>query len=177
MHNIDLINGYQIKSLTNDSYHVVEKLCRKCSDYYILHEGILPSQKQIDEIFFTLPPDKNCEDKFVLGIYRIDGLIGIIDIIRDFPTIGEWMIGLMLIEPEERGKGLGAIVHKALADWAMGLGAKSFRVAVVEENLKGIHFWSALGYTKIKEVKMDLTAKTHVVNVMGRNLQYTIISS
>jgi len=53
-----------------------------------------------------------------------------------------------------------------LVDWARDLGVKSFRVAVIEENDKGINFWSALGYTKIKEVKMDLTAKTHVVNVM-----------
>lgn len=166
MQNINLINGYQMKYLSKKNYNAVEELCEKCADYYILHEGILPSKKEVDEIFFALPPDKNYEDKFILGIYRHDELIGVVDIVKDFPTIGEWMLGLMLIEPEERGRGLGKAIHEALVDWAKDLGAKSFRIGVIEENYKGMKFWSALGYTKIKEVNMDLTAKTHVVHVM-----------
>ena len=61
---------------------------------------------------------------------------------------------------------LGKIAHEALVGWAKELGAKSFRIGVIEDNYKGINFWSSLGYTKIKEVNMDFTAKTHVVNVM-----------
>ncbi|MFD3157226.1 GNAT family N-acetyltransferase [Haloimpatiens sp. FM7330] len=166
MPNINLINGYKIKYLFKENDNIVEKLCEKCSDYYILHDGILPSKEEIDEIFITLPPNKNYEDKFILGIYKFDKLIGIVDIIKDFPTIGEWMLGLMLIEPGERGNGLGKMVHEALVGWAKDLGAKSFRIGVIQDNYKGINFWSALGYTRIKEVNMDFTAKTHVVNVM-----------
>ena len=166
MQNINLINGYKIKYLSAANNKIVEKLCEKCSDYYILHDGILPSKEQIDEIFTALPPNKNYEDKFVLGIYKFDELIGIVDIIKDFPTVGEWMLGLMLIEPEARGNGLGEIVHEALVGWAKKLGAKSFRIGVIEDNYKGINFWSGLGYTRIKEVNMDYTEKTHIVNVM-----------
>jgi len=166
MPNINLINGYKIKYLSKENNNIVEKLCKKCSDYYILHDGILPSKEEIDEIFTALPPNKNYEDKFVLGIYKFDELIGIVDIIKDFPTVGEWMLGLMLIEPEARGNGLGKIVHEALVGWAKKLGAKSFRIGVIEDNYKGINFWSGLGYTRIKEVNMDYTEKTHIVNVM-----------
>ncbi|WMJ81629.1 GNAT family N-acetyltransferase [Clostridium sp. MB40-C1] len=166
MQNINLINGYKIKHLSRENNNIVEKLCEKCSDYYILHDGILPSKEEIEEIFIALPPNKNYEDKFVLGIYKFDDLIGIVDVIKDFPTVGEWMLGLMLIEPEARGNGLGKIVHQALIMWAKDLGAKSFRIGVIEDNYKGINFWSALGYTKIKETNMDFVAKTHTVNVM-----------
>lgn len=166
MPNINLINGYKIKYLSKENNNIVEKLCEKCSDYYILHDGILPSKEDIDEIFTALPPNKNYEDKFVLGIYKFDELIGIVDIIKDFPTVGEWMIGLMFIEPEARGNGLGKRVHDALVGWVKNLGAKSFRIGVIEDNYKGINFWSGLGYTKIREVNMDFKAKTHVVNVM-----------
>lgn len=166
MQDINLINGYKIKYLSKENNNIVEKLCEKCSDYYILHGGILPSKEEIDEIFITLPPNKSCKDKFVLGIYKFDELIGIVDIIKDFPTIGEWMLGLMIIEPESRGNGLGKIAHEALVGWAKDLGAKSFRIGVIEDNYKGINFWSSLGYTKIKEVNMDFTTKKHVVNVM-----------
>lgn len=170
MQDINLVNGYKIKFLCIDNQKSVRKLCEKCSDYYLLHDGVLPSKEDIDGIFTILPPNKNNEDKFVLGIYKSDyELVGIVDIVKDFPSGGEWILGLMLIEPDERGNGLGKIVHEALTKWAIKSRAKSFRVGVIEDNYKGIKFWSDLGYSKNKEVKMNFTKKTHIVNVMILN--------
>lgn len=167
MEEFNLQNDYKIKSLTVENIKLVESLCKKCSDYYILHDGILPSTEEPKEIFTAIPPNKSCDDKFVLGIFNYSNeLIGIIDIVKDFPVIGECMLGLMLINPEERGKGLGKIVHKALVQWTINLGLKSLRIGVIEDNHKGIKFWSDLGYKKIKEVTMDFSKKTHIVNVM-----------
>jgi GNAT superfamily N-acetyltransferase len=50
------------------------------------------------------------------------------------------MIGLLLIDPAERGKGLGKRVHELLTEWAIKLGAKSFRIGVIENNHIGIKF-------------------------------------
>ena len=167
MVNLNLKNDYKIKSVTLDKLKSVEILNLKCSDYYILHDGVLPSKKAALEIFSSLPPGKNYEDKFVLGIYKNkDELIGIIDIVKNFPVDGEWMLGLFLIEPEERDNGLGKQIHEALVQWAITLGSKSFQIGVIEDNHKGKKFWSDLGYIKIKEVSMDLTKQTHIVNIM-----------
>lgn len=140
MQNNNLPNGYKINLLSLKNNKIVQKLCEKCSDYYILHGGVLPSKEDINEIFTALPPNKNYEDKFVLGIYNFDELVGIVDIIKDFPTDGEWMLGLMLIDPARRSNGLGKIVHSALVTWAINLGAKSFRIGVIEDNYNGIRF-------------------------------------
>ncbi|SKA96785.1 Acetyltransferase (GNAT) domain-containing protein [Caloramator quimbayensis] len=168
--NINLTNGYSIKSLCADDFNIVKELCEKCSDYYLLIEGVLPSKKDVDEIFIDLPPNKSYEDKYVLGIFKYDELAGIVDIVRDFPDAGEWMLGLMLIKIDERGNGLGRNVHRALSEWASNLGAKSFRIGVVIDNHKAMKFWSNLGYKKIKEVDMEFTAKKHTVNVMRLQL-------
>lgn len=163
----NLQNDYKIKYLTVENIELVDSLCKKCSDYYILSDGIMPSKDDSKEIFTSIPPNKSYEDKFVLGIFSCSNeLIGIIDIVKDFPVNGQWMLGLMLIAPEERGKGLGKIVHEALVQWAIKLGAESFRIGVIEDNHKGIEFWIDLGYTKIKEVTMDFSKKKHIVNVM-----------
>lgn len=125
----------------------------------------------VNDIFRALPPNKNYEDKYVLGVYRSDNdLAGIVDIVRDFPTDGEWIIGLMLLKADERCNGLGAMVHKALIEWAINLGAKTFRLGVMQDNYKAISFWSRLGYKKIKEVDMEFTAKSHVIDVMRLHL-------
>lgn len=172
MQNINLVNGYNISSLCVDNHKIVEKLCEKCSDYYILHNGTLPSQEDIYDIFTALPENKRYKDKFVLGIYKPDNeLVGIVDIVKNFPNVGEWMLGLMLIDPKERGNGLGKVVHEALVEWSINLGGKSFRIGVIEDNHTGINFWSSLGYTKIKEVNMDFVDKSHIVNVMTLQLK------
>ena len=171
MEEFNLQDGYKSKVLTVENIKLVELLCEKCSDYYILHDGILPSTEEAKEIFTAIPPNKSYDDKFVLGIFNYNNeLIGIVDIVKDFPIIGEWMLGLMLIEPKARGNGLGKVVHESLVKWAKNLGAKSFRIGVIEENCKGINFWNNLGYKKIKEVNMDFKAKKHVVNVMRLKL-------
>lgn len=168
MVNLALSNDYMIKSLSIDSLEEIEMLNQECSDYYILHEGVLPSRKEALEIFDELPPGKLYEDKYSLGVFNnTNELIGIIDIVRDFPVVGEWMIGLLLIKPKERSKGLGKIIHVALVRWATTLGATSFRIGVIEDNYKGKKFWSALGYIKIKEAILKKEKKTNVVNVMS----------
>lgn len=171
MKDIELTCGYKIKRLSKDDNKVVEELCEKCSDYYILSGGVFPSKEEINDIFTDLPPNKNLEDKFLLGVYKFEELIGMVDIIKDFPTIGEWTLGLMLIEPGERGNGLGKIIHKELIKWAKGLGAKTFRIGVIEDNHKAFKFWSNLEYIKIKEVEMDFKSKNHVANIMSYKLK------
>ncbi|WP_231247605.1 GNAT family N-acetyltransferase [Clostridium botulinum] len=54
---------------------------------------------------------------------------------KNFPTMGEWMLGLMFIDPEERENGLGKIVHKELVAWAKDLGAKTHVVNVIRLKL------------------------------------------
>ena len=44
---------------------------------------VLPSIEKIKGIFIDLPPNKDYEDKFVLGVFKNDNeLIGIIDVLR-----------------------------------------------------------------------------------------------
>lgn len=168
MINLTLSNYYTIKSLTIDRLEAIEMLNQDCSDYYILHEGVLPSKKEALEIFNELPPGKNYEDKYSLGVFNNrNELIGIIDIVRDFPAVGEWMLGLLLIKPKERNNGLGKMIHEALVQWAITLGATSFRIGVIEDNYKGKKFWSGLGYIKIKEAILKKEKKTSVINVMN----------
>lgn len=168
MVNLTLKNDYTIKTITIDNLQAIEMFNVECLDYYILHKGALPSKKEALELFNDLPPGKNYEDKYSLGIFKdTNQLIGIIDIVRDFPVIGEWMLGLLLIKPEERNNGLGKMIHQALAQWAITLGAKSFRIGVIEDNYKGKKFWSDLGYIKIKETTLEREKKTNVVNVMN----------
>lgn len=68
---LTLKNDYKIKALTLNKQKKLEILNLKCSDYYLLHNGVLPSKKEALEIFNALPPGKKYKDKFVLGISEL----------------------------------------------------------------------------------------------------------
>lgn len=170
---IQVIKDYRIKQLTKADYAIVKKLCEKCSDYYLMSGGTLITEDGINEIFNELPPNKRMEDKFLLGVFSDNDLIGLIDIVRGYPSDEEWMLGLLLLEPKQRGHGLGRNIHVALMNWAKDQKAKTFRIGVIATNNRALNFWERLGYKKIDQVSMDIVSKTHVVYVMRLFIENT----
>nr|WP_300090370.1 GNAT family N-acetyltransferase [Sedimentibacter sp.] len=170
--NIDLKNGYKIKTINkNDNINQVYGLCKRCSDYYLLHDGTYPNYEDAEEIFTSLPPNNTYEDKFVAGIFSPENeLAGLMEVVRNYPEPDSWIIGLMFIDPDERKNGLGRMSHDAVKNLAINSGAKMFRLGAVEENTNGVMFWSSLGYKKVKEAKRDYKKKTHNLYTMTMEL-------
>jgi len=50
MQDIGLINGYEIFQLSIRDNSIVEELCNKCSDYFILNGGTSPSKEHVGYI-------------------------------------------------------------------------------------------------------------------------------
>jgi GNAT superfamily N-acetyltransferase len=90
--------------------------------------------------------------------------------VKDYPEKGRWIIGLLIIDPEERGKGIGRVVHEELYRWVESLGALSLRVVVINDNMNGFKFWSSLGYRTKKESVRDYKAKKHAIHIMELNI-------
>ncbi len=162
---------YLIKQLVSEDESDLQKLSERCNDYYQIVEGIEPTKNAAHEILYELPPNKEMKDKFVLGVYDSHAnLIAVIDIIKGYKTEKEWMIGLMMIDPNERGKGLGRELHHFLIDWVSDYQAETFRIGVVEDNRNAFNFWSKLGYKEIDRVNLKLGNKDNVVIVMRYDL-------
>jgi hypothetical protein len=68
---IDIKGGYRIKSLSIDDIDDVDDLNKRCTDFYMLHDGIMPAKDDAVEIFTSLPPGNTYDDKYVLGIYNM----------------------------------------------------------------------------------------------------------
>lgn len=170
--NISLSNGYKIKTITKDNnFYEVFKLCERCSDYYLLHDGTYPVKEDAEEIFTSLPPNNTYDDKFVLGVFEMDNrLIGLAEIVKNYPVIDSWIIGLLFIDPDERGSGLGREVHKVIRALAVKSGVRLLRLCAVEENIKGVNFWSSLGYKTIKQESREYKKKTHMLYIMVMDL-------
>jgi len=143
-----------------------------CQDFFQMAEDKVPDETTLFEFFEELPPSHSLTDKLSLGIYHKHQLIGAVDVLKRFATPSEWMIGLLLISPQYRGKRLGEQIHKQLVLLAQKEAAKSIRIGVVTQNTAGYSFWKRLGYSEVKRTSpMKFGNRENIVIVMRLELK------
>lgn len=160
----------KIVSLNLDDMESVDQLCNECEDYFLMVNGAVHTEEDTEEILTALPPEKELKDKFVLGIFYREEMIGVIDLIKDYPVIDQWIIGLFLLKEKDRNKGIGKLVHDALIEVVLRDNGKSLTLGVVKENIKGLKFWENLGYKTIREADVILKDKVKKAYVMAMDL-------
>ncbi|MGL5652272.1 MAG: GNAT family N-acetyltransferase [Paraclostridium sp.] len=162
-----LENGYIIKPITNDNHKEIRQLYDLCSAYHMLASGRNATDNDIDNIF-KYNEKKTLEDSLTLGVYdNSEVLIGIVDIFKDYPDTGTWMIGLLLFSPSERNKKLGRAVHEEIKRYALSEGARELRIGVLEDNINGRRFWDSLEYQYVKTTVMYIENKNHNVDILS----------
>ena len=145
------IPGCTALQLDQQALPSIQTLLEKCDDFYILVSGLPAKPDDPQELFTDLPPGKTYADKTVIGFYKGGELIGILDSIRGYPAQGDWFIGLMVLDPAERGNGLGRSLLDAYESWAASFGAQVVWLGVVEENQRGLKFWQQSGFQVIEK--------------------------
>jgi GNAT superfamily N-acetyltransferase len=133
-----------LRELTLADRPAVEALIDRCEDFYVLTTG---GPGSFDELWSALPPGRTPDDKRVYGTG--EPLSGIAEIVRDWPRPGTWIIGLLLLDPAARGRGLGPAVVAELDATAAAQGADRLRVGVVEANVRALKFWRREGFTPV----------------------------
>lgn len=162
-----LNDDYLIKPITSSNREEIKALYDVCSDYHIMCSGKNATYEDIDSIF-KYNDKKTADDSLTLGIYSKDDLlIGMVDIFKNYPNNGTWMIGLMLLSPNERNKKLGKIVHEELKKYALNQGGNTFRIGVLEQNIRGLKFWKSLEYQQVKSTTINMGGKESNLSILN----------
>jgi GNAT superfamily N-acetyltransferase len=126
----------------------LQALLERCHEFIALtcHRAVRPDEA--GELLAAVPPGLSVDDKVVFGLFaeRPDELVGVIDLLRGYPSADSWWIGLCLIDPAWRGRGLGERVIADLHAWFRQGGATASWLCVVEQNPGGLRFWQRAGY-------------------------------
>jgi ribosomal protein S18 acetylase RimI-like enzyme len=134
----------------------VRDLCQRASDYVQLEEGHVPDDAYVRKTLTDAPPSCGPDDIFLHGVERPNGsLAGICTSIRHFYERDEWYMGLLMLDPVERGSGLGRRVADHIIAQARADNAPCIRIAVLDANPRGRKFWESLGFTHEKSVQSD----------------------
>lgn len=151
------MDDYRIIVLDAEAdYDRVSDLADRAADYVRLESGKAPNPEFVRNTLTDAPPVCGPDDIFLRGVERPDGtLAGIATSIRHFYAPGDWYMGLLMLDPAERGSGLGRRVAEHVIAEARADNAPCIRIAVLDANPKARKFWESLGYALEKSVQGD----------------------
>ena len=164
------LEGFRVGLLGEADGDELDALLIRCTDFMRMSEGQAPVQGDGHLLLEERPQDAPDVEKQVLGVFDGPCLIGVIDVLRDYPAEGVWYLGLMLIEPARRREGLGTAAFAALKDWILAQGARALRLAVIDENAGSYRFWTRLGFRDLGTVEQDLGHFRRTLHRMERAL-------
>lgn len=150
----------------------LQHLLDRCSDYYELHEG-WPTPSDAGEYeLIPVPSGFTQEDLFVFALDSGDALQAIIQLLRNYPRPGTWWVGLLVVAPEMRSRGIGSALVRHAIEAAAADGATTMRLAVSVHNPRGETFWTAAGFVPEGEPQKAPARSGHVdtVRLMSRAL-------
>ncbi len=121
-------------------------LMTRASDYLVLENGTPPQRATAEDFFADCVPGGDPAQSVKLGITLRERLVGISDMGFGYPKAQDAYIGLLLLDPQMRGQGIGADAVAHLEDIARQRGANRLLIAVLEANPKGQAFWQKMGF-------------------------------
>ena len=148
--------------LTPKDFPALQELWNSCAEYVEVVYGRPPLTNEAQSVYEAGPEQGyGPQGKMFYGITasRGDKLIGVLDAFRDYPRVGVWYVGLLLLSPHTRGSGLGRKVVDAFAEAACAHGASELQLNVVEQNRGAHRFWIDCGFTEVRRCQQLLGAR------------------
>jgi len=138
-----LTDDYYVAQLDRET-HVrdLQALYDRCPEFVQIEWGS-PSNPEAAE------QDFKYRGLLIYGIYsRQSELIGVLEMLRDYPKPEEWWLALLMFDARARNRGLGARVCASTLEWIAQQGGRAVWLGAQENNLDAQRFWSRMGFVE-----------------------------
>ncbi|MFJ9816324.1 GNAT family N-acetyltransferase [Streptomyces sp. NPDC101151] len=92
----------------------LQTLFEECEDWFVAATGLPSGPGDVQSLFYSLPEGANPDDKVLLVLERDGVVAGLVDAVRDHPEPGAVAVGLFLLAPWARRRGLGRALAESL---------------------------------------------------------------
>ncbi|MEP2640000.1 GNAT family N-acetyltransferase [Roseobacter sp.] len=121
-------------------------LAERAADYVTLEVGHAPNMDFIDGFFTAAPPGLGTDDLLHFAVMDGPAFIGIICIAEGYELAKDWWIGLVLMDPAYRERGIGHKVINSIKNRARTAGIEALKLSVLEVNTRATLFWTREGF-------------------------------
>lgn len=147
-----LSKRYNARELDKSDVDMIYNLSRKNYIFYQYHPPFVTKESILEDMA-ALPPGKSADDKFYVGYFERESLVGIMDLILDYPEKGIAFIGLFMINTQYQNNGVGSEIIGEVIIRLKSLGYKELRLGVDKGNPQSYAFWSKNHFTAISEAE------------------------
>ena len=147
----------------------LSRLCLSCSGFYELVEGRPASDATAAETLGPLAPQYGACAKHVFAVAKGGDLIAVTELLQGHPSAREWYIGLLLVDPEHRRRGLGARLCAATIDWIGGHDGVIVRLVVQQQNPEAREFWERQSFHMEREMVKQSGRLENLVWILARH--------
>jgi ribosomal protein S18 acetylase RimI-like enzyme len=125
--------------------------CAASTDFELIH-GEPGGDATAAELLGPLDPPYANKPRHVWGLEEDGQLIGVVELLEGHPRPEDWYIGLLLLHPAHRRRGLGTKACDATMSWIRSHGGKLVRLVVQKQNAGARAFWERQGFSVEREV-------------------------
>lgn len=144
---------------------------KTCEEFVKLVFHHCDTDLEANDFIYALPNNKSYEDKLPISIYNAsDELIAAFDVIKDYPQLDSWYIGLLLVSPILRSHKVGSSIFTCFEQAAMAFGGKEINLIVQDQNSRALKFWKKLGFKTTHESIQELPHCSNLVFHMKKSL-------
>jgi ribosomal protein S18 acetylase RimI-like enzyme len=162
------VADHAVRRLGRGDARAIHQLFEACSEFFrLIH---MDPTAEAEAIFDEVPPNKRPDDKLVFGLFRHDQLVGVVELLRDYPAQDDWCLGLLIVLPAHRGEGLGAAAVAATTRFVSQSGGRTLQLIVQEQNPGALRFWQRHGFVIQDHVTQKTASGTNQVARLVRAL-------
>ena len=165
------IENYSARLLSENDLPMVQTFFEDNKDYFILTGSSGPEPNEAEQMLNELPEGKSKDDKFWIGLFDNEKIISFIDVVQNYKSEGEWIIGHYIIDINYRHKSIGSKLLNSLENILISLKANGLRVVVQEQNEAGFSFWTKMGFSEILRTKQEVFKDKDNIIVMTKKLE------
>ena len=124
--------GYGIKFLSLNDADQLQTLFAQYEDFFVMTNGVPAPDTTAAKEFTDVPDGKTPEDIRALGLVDdLVRLVGAIIGVQGYPDPHTWLLGLMLLAPEQRRQGLGTAFYRAFEQWMSDQGYRFMSLCAI----------------------------------------------
>lgn len=132
-------------SAENDFEDVLD-LAERARDYVLLEVGHAPDRTYVQQFFEATPPDLGRECLMHFAVMQDSAIAGVICIADGYEFPEDWWLGLVLLDPAYRGRGIGKQALDLIKARAAAAGRQAVKLAVLDTNIRAKMFWAREGF-------------------------------
>jgi len=163
-------NDFSVVQITSSHYEAVHKLWQGNHAYTALFQSHPITLEEVIKEVNDRPKNTVLFQKCFIGFYLKDALVGIADLILNYPNEEEGYIGLLMIDKDYQQKGYGKKMYQRIEAVLKSVGFKRIELGVVKENKGAYLFWKNRGYQAIRHVTHAFESRLLYVTVMEKML-------